>query len=335
MPPTMTTILRSLAWACAAAAALGPFVRAGENPPKTTGRVLVLDNERTMEGDVERVGDQYRIRRSVGETRVPAARVLHLCHSREEAYEFLRGRANLQDADERLRLANWCQVNQLRDEALAEVRAATDLRPHHAETRRLLRSLERSASGQASPPAARKDKEPEAASAAPAVELTTESLSLFVTKVQPILMNACANCHAGERDVPFKLTRTFDRGTVQRRTLQGNVAAVLAQLNVDAPELSPLLVKAVSVHGDMAQAALKGRKTPAYQSLDEWVKVTLAGNPQLRAKAAAARPVEEVVPAGGFTDKAERARVTPGSDPFDPEAFNRQAHPQRTEGKDK
>src|SRR4051794_35355730 len=70
-----------------------------------TGKVLVLDNEHTLEGDIERIGDQYRLRRAVGETWVPADRALRLCASLEEALAYLRGRANLGDADEHLRLA--------------------------------------------------------------------------------------------------------------------------------------------------------------------------------------------------------------------------------------
>ena len=41
----------------------------------------------------------------MGETWVPAKNVLCLCDSLEDAYAFLRSRANPRDADERLRLA--------------------------------------------------------------------------------------------------------------------------------------------------------------------------------------------------------------------------------------
>ena len=92
------------------------------------GKVLVLENDQTLAGDVERAGDLYRVRRLIGETTVPAERVLRLCADMGEAYAFLRGRANLSDADERLRLAEWCRLNGLHDQALAEVKAAVELR---------------------------------------------------------------------------------------------------------------------------------------------------------------------------------------------------------------
>src|SRR5215469_13770065 len=113
------------------------------DPPKSLekGSVLILKNEHTMEGDIERLDGRYRVRRAAGETWVPADRVLCLVASLPDAYAFLRSRANLEDADERLRLANWCRFNGLRSQALAEVRAAAELRPDHAETRRLLEHL--------------------------------------------------------------------------------------------------------------------------------------------------------------------------------------------------
>ena len=42
--------------------------------PAVTGKVLVLENERTLEGDIERIGDQYRVRRAIGETWLPSDR---------------------------------------------------------------------------------------------------------------------------------------------------------------------------------------------------------------------------------------------------------------------
>src|SRR5438105_14240595 len=88
--------------------------------PRTAGRVLVLENERVLEGDILRDGDEYRVRRSIGETCVPAETVLCLCANMEEAYRYLHARANRLDPDERLRLARWCHLHGLRAQALAE-----------------------------------------------------------------------------------------------------------------------------------------------------------------------------------------------------------------------
>src|SRR4051812_35929241 len=93
-------------------------------PGKPAGRVLVLDTERTLTGDIERVGDRYRIKRLIGETWIPAAKVLAVCPTLEEAYLFLQRRANLNDPAERLRLSEWCRQHGLPAQALAEMKAA-------------------------------------------------------------------------------------------------------------------------------------------------------------------------------------------------------------------
>jgi hypothetical protein len=254
------------------------FVRASD-PEPTRGKVLVFDNERTLEGDIERVGGQYRIRHQIGESWVPGEKVLRLCAGREEAYAFLRSRANLDDPDERLRLARWCHSQGRHDQAVENVRAAVALRPDHAESRRLLNSLERMALTKSRPqsPSSGGGIEPAAVP-----ELNGESLSSFATRVQPILMNACANCHATGRGGAFKLVRTYENSAENRRSLQQNLAAVLGQINLQQPQSSLLLTKAITAHGEGTQAPLAGRQMVAFRSLESWVLSTQAKNPQLR-----------------------------------------------------
>src|SRR5262249_13746097 len=151
--PAMNTKIGLVLGALALAAPAWLIVRAADSSePPGKGHVLLLQNERTLEGDIEKVGEQYRVRRTVGETWVPANKVLFLCQTNEEAYAYLSERANLRDPDERLRLAQWCHLHDLREQALAEVSAAAKLRPNHAPTQRLLAGLQRSA---ALPPAPR------------------------------------------------------------------------------------------------------------------------------------------------------------------------------------
>src|SRR5262249_24876583 len=219
------------------------------------------------EGDVERVGDVYRVRRTLGETVVPGERVLRLCASLEEALAFLRTRANLNDPDERLRLASWCHQHGLRAEALAEVQEAVRLRPGHAETRRLLEHLKQAAK----PPAPTTTSETELPpSPALAVDLTEEALGQFASRVQPILMNTCASCHAAGKGGAFRLTRAYDTTVLNRKTTEQNLAAVLTQIDFSQPQASRLLTKAVSDHARTGQAPLKGRQAAAYRPLEDW-----------------------------------------------------------------
>lgn len=278
--------------------------------PATTGKVLVLENERTLEGDIERIGEQYRLRRAVGETWVPADRVLHLCNTNDEAYAFLRGRSNLADPDERLKLAQWCHQHAMRPQALSEVEAAVKLRPHHVASKRLLAHLQQLAAlGTPGAVLPRPDLEPMPALN---IELTGEALGQFTARVQPILMNGCASCHANGRGGAFKLQHVYEAGN--RRMTQQNLAAVLAQINPHQPETSPFLVKGLSIHGEMAQAPFRNRQTPAYRALEDWVRLTLSNHQAVveavRNLAVPPGPPDRiaavVAPAGGLLPPAGR-----------------------------
>jgi hypothetical protein len=358
----MKTVIASILCAGACVAATGlPFLRA-DPPPANVGKVVVLEGDRTLEGEVERVGEQYRVRRAAGETWLPAAKVLRLCADNAEALEYLRSRANLDDADEHLRLAQWCIERGLQDSAIKEVQAAAAIRPDHPRTKHLLERL------QQKPPAPPPPVAPVPAvgeqQPSPAVDLTVEALAQFTTKVQPILMNTCAACHAGGRGGAFKLTRVNDGPARDRKTMQQNLAAVLAQVNTQQPQSSRLLTKAVTLHGDMDKTpALANRQAPAYQALEEWVRLTVANNPQLQdhvvaLPSAAATPSAEPKASSGFASepRTDPGTVRPGetaapkppgqpasaapqakpaekapaaADPYDPDEFNRQEHPER------
>jgi hypothetical protein len=249
---------------------------------RTTGRVLVLVNERTLEGEIQREGDEYCVRRTSGEVWVPGSKVLCLCRTWDEAHAYLRTQANLRDADERMRLAHWCQLHGLRKQALAEVDAAVDLRPDDQEACRLQRLLRRAVASSGQPkPATAPPPVPALPPSLPPVDIGQESMTAFIGQVQPILMNACASCHATNRGGAFKLMRSGYGGMLNQRATQFNLSAVMAQIDVNRPRISPLLVKAISSHGSASQAPLRGRQTAAFQHLEEWVETTLAENPQL------------------------------------------------------
>lgn len=279
------------------AAALAGQVRATEPdasapheavPLARTGKVLLLDNESLLQGNIERVEDQYRIRRLTGETGVPADRVIFVGQAPEDAYRFLRSRANLNDADERLRLAHWCRQNGMHNLSLEEVRAAIQLRPDHPASRDLISYLQH-ATAQAKAEPRRKAEPPPP----PPVDLTSEATNTFATRIQPILMNTCASCHATEKNTSrFRLTRVWSSGSSNRAALQYNLAAVLAQVNVQQPELSKLLTRAVIDHGRVGQPPMRDRQCPPYRALEDWVHRTVENNPHLREQSNAPPPVE-------------------------------------------
>jgi len=354
-----------IAFALCAAALLLPaetFLHAAE-PTATTGHVLILENARILEGDIERVGAQYRVRRTIGETWIPADRAQALCANLEEAYAVLRGQANLRDADEHMRLARWCQLHGLRAQAVAEAAEAVAIRPDHEENRRFLSGLQR-CEASATPAKMHEETEPESAPQA-SVDFNADSLGMFVTRVQPVLMNACASCHANGRGGSFKLARTYEGQLTNRKATQQNLTAVLSQVNRDRPQTSSLLLRAVTVHGEIEQPPIKSRQTPAYRILEDWVQLALANVPAhesvsaalpppppetknafeavpIKASAAPPSPVSAPPPAAALAAPAPAPPTPPPpaqtpatppagpSDPFDPMIFNRQVHGERS-----
>jgi hypothetical protein len=351
----MATTIRFLL--CVAALVV-PTLAYSQSAAVTKGCVLLLENERIFEGDIEKVGEQYRVRRpNAGETWIPGDKVVLLCASRLEAYQHLRKQANLNDPDELLRLARWCQLQDLREQALADLQAALTLRPEHDETRRMLKQLEQASLENALPsrsatavkPAARVEPKP-VQMAASGLELNAECMGLFARRVQPILMNTCASCHASGRGGDFKLIQVFGDAPLGGKSSQQNLTAVLSQLKPDQPLGSPLLLMAASAHGGATQPPLKGRQTPAYKALEQWVQLTSARVPKTTQIEAAPerapksvfesverRPVSEhAAPVKSEPSKLKESfaatdaskNVTP-MDEFDPALFNRQMHPDR------
>jgi hypothetical protein len=345
---------------CAAAFAVPAFAFSQLAAP-TKGRVLLLENERIFEGDIEKFGDKYCVRRlNAGETWIPGDKVVLLCASRLEAYEHLRKQANLNDPDELLRLARWCQMQDLREQAVADLHEALILQPEHDETRRLLKHLEQAAvertattPSQPVPKSATRPEPKPVQTASTGLELNAECMGLFARRVQPILMNTCASCHASGRGGEFKLTQVFGDAPLGGKSSQQNLTAVLSQIKPEQPLGSPLLLMAASAHGGSAQPPLKGRQTPAFKALEQWVRLTSAHvpkspqaeGPQERAPKNVLEGVERKPtndpatlrnpePASGRETFAGQESAKPAEpvDEFDPIFFNQQMHPEKKRG---
>lgn len=348
----MHTLIRTLTVAGTLVVPLGSLAQAPEREiPRTSGKVLVMESERIMEGDIEREGDRYRIRRQASETWVPADNVRLVCDSLDEVYQSMRSRANLRDTDELLKLARWGIRYGLREQARQDVQAILNLRPQHAEGQRLWKTLQKPATTPANvtPVAA---QEVENSPLQPA-GLPLEAQGLFSTKIQVILMNACASCHAAGRGGDFKLLRAYHDGSSNLRATQHNIAAAVARINPDDCQLSPLLIKAVTAHGDTAKPPLKNRQHPAFRLLEDWVRQVAADMPRRTSHVAIAgtskapetpAPLSErtifaatPVPASRDSAKPQTPTKPPESpakeaappstgpvDPFDPAWFNQQ-----------
>jgi hypothetical protein len=340
----------------AALVGMALLVRAQDAPKvaeRTAGRVLLLKSGNAMEGDIVKDGSQYRIRRERSELCLAADSVLRLCADWDDAFTHLLSTIRSDNASDRVTLARWCQRNGLTLRALEQVQIALEMQPNHAEAKQLAAWLERTMNPATQQPAVKTPtaKPQVAETPAAAVDVSFETLVDFTTKVQPILMNACATCHATDNGGKFHL----ERGGGQKSATQRNLAVVLSQIDFDHPKLSPLIVKAVSRHGDGVAPPIRDRNAKPAQAIQQWVEQTLAKNPQLKeyadkkngapAKSVTPEPKsvfqQAAVSGGGKTTgevvskPAEPTRVTPmpvqqtPADEFDPIIFNSWAHPQR------
>jgi hypothetical protein len=139
-----------------------------------------------------------------------------------------------------------------------------------------------------------------------------ESTRMFATKVQPILNNLCANCHAKvDYAGAFKMTR-MDEGFANPQATEKNQRAALKQLNSENPGQSPLLLKTLTAHGPMKEAPLKLRQLPPFKMLEYWAYWAMA--PQ---GAMGPKPIPVAPPAPmGNSPFAAGAANTEGLSPF-------------------
>ena len=186
---------------------------------------------------------------------------------------------------------------------------------------------------QAPPPAKLPASVVAAAESAEPIECGAEAFKRFTASVQPVLMNACASCHAGQYAGKFHLERTFIGSLNSRPATLRNAAVTLSQIDRTKPAASPLLVRAIAAHGGAALPPLRDRSAPAFKQLDAWVTLALADS----TAPPAVEPKTETVsatlpPAPGSTFGADRPKPDAPSgpkDPFDPVIFNRQYHPDK------
>ncbi|MFO0865707.1 MAG: hypothetical protein U0744_13825 [Gemmataceae bacterium] len=317
----------------------GLAVWAQETSPRPTvvagpdrGQVLLLANDRGLEGDIERVGDRFRIRRNVGEMWIPADKAKRVCGNWSDALAHMRSEANLADPDERIRLSRWCTTNGLRPEALAEAKAALELRPQSKAIQQMVEMLQRAADSTASAPTGITTisaTDTAITGSAPQVDIGSEAYAVFVGKVQPILMNTCASCHATGKGGDFRLFKAHEGGA--KVAAMRNLASVLAYVTPDRPTASPVLAKAVSAHGTATNPPIQGRKAAPFRTFEMWVEATIATHPHLRSdvKTASAVPPTAVPAPPISKGPAVVSRTLPRSDelsvptpnvPLDPNA---------------
>ena len=299
----------------ALAVGLGYVLRAQETgEPRKTGKVLLLKTGLAMEGDIEQVGLQMCVRRGPSEVWIAADKTMRLCPDWVDAYAFMQTFIKADNPNDRVKLARWCHLHRLTAEALEQAKIALDLNPEHGDAKQIVTMLERAMKEPQAKPVVRAvaptpQRVPEPA---PAVDVNAETLIAFTSKVQPILMNTCASCHAGDTGGKFKLERIGESG--HKLASQRNLAAVLDYIDVERPTISPLLVKALAPHGREAMAPIKDRSAKPFQAMQQWIVEAIRKNPQLKEYQAAKKPAPiKVQPEEKPSQFSSQGSVLPGA----------------------
>ncbi len=297
-------------------------------------KILILDNDSLIVGNIRRVGDQFHIQRGISETIIPAARVIDVVDDLHAAFRTMRQRCNRRDFDDRLRLIHWCLENGLKAEALAEAESLKPFRPDDQKLRVLIEGL-RTLKTTAVPPTPAPARLPDKVLEIEPPTYNRDAYAPFTAKVQPILMNACVSCHGTGRGGNFNLVRITDAD--DRKATALNLAATLKQINAVDIVSSPLLVKSIAAHGKSMQPPLRGQESPAFQNLAAWVALAAPqpaaadSSPGVPAKSVIEQP--STLPKSIFgetsTSQPKPEPQTTPKDPFDPAIFNGTIQPKK------
>lgn len=273
----MNTLIR-LSMCAALAAPFAQFAVADSTPAAKTGKVLLIDYDRILEGDIERSGDRFRIHQGAGEMTIPATPTMLLLPNKDAAFQLLKSRAKLSDPIALVKLSRWCLSNELQQRALEMAEMALALLPKDRSLQRFRDDVKLRLTLAPPPPVIPAAAlVPGAKSEAAIADVSPESYGLFATRVQPLLINACASCHASGRGGNFHLTRPSAAFGDQHST-QLNLAAVSPYLNREQPFASPLLAHAVAAHGGGSHPPIRDRQGLAFRYLEEWTRQA-CGNP--------------------------------------------------------
>ncbi|MSU77960.1 MAG: hypothetical protein EXS16_07675 [Gemmataceae bacterium] len=285
----MTTFIR-LALTVAIAIGFGPLLHAQDTEKeRTKGQVLILKNGNVMEGNIEKVGGQYCLRKGKSEVWIAADKITQLCADWEDAYTYAQKFIKQDSAVDRVRLARWCQLHNLHEKSLLEARIALNLDPSNSDAKQIITYLERELNEPNRPNPAKLAAKQEPIKAPPFVDVTTDTLIGFQSRVQPILFNACVTCHASGHGGKLHLDRAST--TRQQAAAQHNLAAIMSYIDFDRPAVSPLLLKAITAHGDAPHAPIKNRDAKPFQAIQQWIEQMIARNPHLKEQRDATRPV--------------------------------------------
>jgi hypothetical protein len=354
--------LRGMVIALALLAALP--LAAGEPVLTPQQGLLLLRNGNVMQGAVTRAGDYYIvIFGDSGEVRLAAADVETLCVDLEDAYRYRAATMVRKGAAPHLDLAEWCLRHGLVHQAGEQLVAAMRQEPAN----RRIAAVERKIKLALEAPKSQPVRQTETAATVSAEQLDKTirglppgSVERFAAVVQPILLNRCAagGCHGPNTRSDFRLLRPPGGLAPSKRFTERNLYAVLAYLDKERFEASPLLAVPQQRHGSTLGPVFDKRTQHQLDELIAWTRLALdvptrlpvakivprqallsqqqdggvklaSAEVEVDPEQAAAGPAAADEAPQPFQPPRDAAPLAPEGaftprDPFDPEIFNRQ-----------
>ncbi|OYW23662.1 MAG: hypothetical protein B7Z55_03350 [Planctomycetales bacterium 12-60-4] len=239
-------------------------VRAEESSTNPAPELLiVMSDGRTLRGRVTRHAIGCYVERSGGTILIPKEQIRCVARDLRDAYRQQREQMIDPTSAMLIQLAEWCIAYRMYDEAGDELRRALRRDPENDVARKMLSRLDEMLRAEPT-------KSYSTASVDATGFLTTDVESLgglskstaaeFTAKIQPLLINKCANagCHGGEGTDSFRLTHVRLQSPNHRRAAEQNLAAVLKLIDADGPAQTRLLTAADGAHGGAILATFGG-----------------------------------------------------------------------------
>ncbi len=235
-----------------------------ESKTEPTTGCVVLGDGRVFQGELTELAAGYQVQTHNGALVLQFSQVRTVAPTLAQAYQQLRESYDKPTASDHLDLGLWCQQNQLYEEASAEAQAALTLQPARKEALSLLQKAE-TALGHTELP-----KTPNAPNIVPRLVaggavVSTATQVEFSQHIQRLALNKCGNggCHGASALSSFKIQQGV------RADL--NLAAILKYVDIENPELSPLLVRARTADGPHNGLFRGASGTEQYDRLLKWV----------------------------------------------------------------
>ena len=290
-------------------------------------RILILNDGRVVRGQLKSRADGYDVILPNGRLFIETHQVRFPAESMRDAYQKMRKSRPEATPNAHVELAEWCISHRLYGEARRELLDAMYLDPYRSDAKALLAEIlkKTSAAGGSADAAVRSENSPPGSDSTPSTNKKTfpapesasgksETRSLgglkrsvatqFVRQVQPILSSKCggANCH-GKDHTGFQLAAIRSGSTPA--IAQRNLAAVMAQMDVNVPENSALLNALQAGHGGTETPIFRGRDGKMQMNvIRDWVQAAAADvNPELNS-------LESDADGSDAADRIEPAHLT-------------------------